>query len=81
MGKLAGTLTVPFVNEIAETHFAGLLHPDNGLEETEEVSDEIPDEDDTPAGYVEPEDPEKTETEDSQARRRRPSCPRPPTAQ
>ncbi|MET7976307.1 hypothetical protein ABZW44_25330 [Streptomyces mirabilis] len=64
-GTITGTLTVPFVNEIAETHFAELLHPADGLEETDELDEEIADEDDTPAGYVEQEDPEKTETEDS----------------
>lgn len=70
VGKLTGVLPVPFVNEIAETHFADLLHPDNGLgdtEETGEVTDEIPEMEDTPPGYVEPEDPEKPETEDSAA--------------
>ncbi|WP_405988023.1 DNRLRE domain-containing protein [Streptomyces sp. NBC_00986] len=64
-GNITGTLAVPFVNEIAETHFADLLHPADGLEETDELDEEIADEDDTPAGYVEQEDPEKTETEDS----------------
>ncbi|MFE9849509.1 DNRLRE domain-containing protein [Streptomyces sp. NPDC005576] len=64
-GTIIGTLTVPFVNEIAETHFADLLHPADGIEETDELDEEIADEDDTPAGYVEQEDPEKPETEDS----------------
>lgn len=64
-GDITGDLTIPFVNEIAESHFAELLHPSDGLEETDELDEEVADEDDTPAGYVEQEDPEKTETEDS----------------
>ncbi|HEY8979692.1 MAG TPA: DNRLRE domain-containing protein [Streptomyces sp.] len=69
-GNISGTLPVPFVNEIAEAHFADLLHPSNGLEETDgleadELDGETPAEDDTPPGYVEQVDPEKPETEDS----------------
>ncbi|MEU6374259.1 DNRLRE domain-containing protein [Streptomyces sp. NPDC046909] len=67
-GKITGTLSVPFVNEIAETHFASLLHSADGLDPTEEIADEIADEEDLPAGYVVPDDPEKTETEDSAGR-------------
>ncbi|WP_328552356.1 MULTISPECIES: hypothetical protein [unclassified Streptomyces] len=64
-GNITGTLAVPFINKIAETHFADLLHPADGLEATDEPDEEIADEGDSPAGYVEQEDPEKTETEDS----------------
>lgn len=67
VGAITGELPMAFVNEIAEAHFADLLHPHEGLEETEELEDEIPEEDDTPPGYIEEIDPEKPETEDSAA--------------
>ncbi|WP_344367008.1 DNRLRE domain-containing protein [Streptomyces gobitricini] len=66
-GVITGNLSGSFINDIAETHFAPTLHPVDPLEETDEafVDVDIPEEDDTPPGYVEEIDPEKTETEET----------------
>ncbi|MEF9907136.1 DNRLRE domain-containing protein [Streptomyces sp. P9-A2] len=67
VGDITGDLTTSFINEIAETHFGSLLHPaDDTTEEVEEFPEEtVVEEDDTPPGHVEEEDPEVEETEDS----------------
>lgn len=67
VGVITGVLATPFINEISETHFGALLHPvDDTTEEVEEFPEEtVVEEDDTPPGYVEVEDPEVEETEDS----------------
>ncbi|MEV5682855.1 DNRLRE domain-containing protein [Streptomyces sp. NPDC052164] len=66
-GSLTGNLSTSFINEIAETHFSGVLHPVEEEDETTEPTEDIPEEDDTPPGYVEEEDPEKIEDEESVA--------------
>ncbi|MFJ2116765.1 hypothetical protein ACIOEX_33630, partial [Streptomyces sp. NPDC087850] len=67
VGVITGDLSTSFINEIAETHFGSLLHPvDDTTEEVEEFPEEtVVEEDDTPPGYIEEEDTEVEETEDS----------------
>ncbi|MEU1223851.1 DNRLRE domain-containing protein [Streptomyces microflavus] len=67
VGVITGSLTTPFINEIAEAHFDALLHPvDDTTEEVEEFPEEtVVEEDDTPPGYSAEEDAEVEETEDS----------------
>ncbi|MEV7296667.1 DNRLRE domain-containing protein [Streptomyces microflavus] len=67
VGVITGSLTTPFINEIAEAHFDALLHPvDDTTEEVEEFPEEtVVEEDDTPPGYIAEEDAEVEETEDS----------------
>ncbi|MCX4531652.1 DNRLRE domain-containing protein [Streptomyces sp. NBC_01669] len=64
-GSLSGNLSTSFINEIAETHFSAILHPAEDEDEITEPTEDIAEEDDTPPGYVEEEDPEKTEDEES----------------
>ncbi|MGW4376749.1 DNRLRE domain-containing protein [Streptomyces albidoflavus] len=65
VGDLRGPLSTSFVNELAETHFFEALHPPVDNEPAMDTDEEFPEEDDTPPGYVEQEDPEVVETEDS----------------
>ncbi|MFE1906336.1 DNRLRE domain-containing protein [Streptomyces gardneri] len=66
-GRITGSLTSGFINELAETHFADLLHPEEAPAEAEDrpVDTEYPEVDDTPVGYQEQIDPEVAETEES----------------
>ncbi|MFD3788620.1 DNRLRE domain-containing protein [Streptomyces cyaneofuscatus] len=65
VGSLIGVLDVPFISDVAESHFSELLHPEEDLDEPVELDEEIAEEDDTPPGYAEPVDPEKEESEES----------------
>ncbi|MFF4169850.1 DNRLRE domain-containing protein [Streptomyces sp. NPDC001744] len=67
VGRITGVLSPSFVNEVAETHFSDLLHPEEEQTEPEDrpVDTEYPEIDDTPVDYQEQEDPEVVETEES----------------
>ncbi|MGW0703451.1 DNRLRE domain-containing protein [Streptomyces sp. NPDC002867] len=66
-GRITGALSPAFINQIAETHFSDLLHPEEEQAEPEDrpIDTEYPEVDDTPVGYQEQIDPEVVETEES----------------
>lgn len=78
-GNITGTLAVPFINKIAETHFADLLHPADGLEATDEPDEEIADEATVRPATSSRRTRRRRRPRTPRSRRPRRSCRRPPS--